>query len=166
MNTEQKQRIEQIQEKLRAGSHYRWDYTPDVSFLLSLVKSQEASKEDMNRLAFAIESAAVKAGIMQGDQPMTLTCTQLLFLCDDLANTPASMRSACVAKLRQIAADYDNVAQPNNGAAISKQALLYAARQLESVSIQEQKEFVTKCVCGVLSRTGQCEHLQEQEGKQ
>lgn len=46
-----------------------------------------------------------------------------------------AMRTACVATLRQIAADYDNVAQPNNGAAISKQAVLYAARQVESLTL-------------------------------
>lgn len=46
-----------------------------------------------------------------------------------------AMRDKCVATLRQIATDYDNVAQPNNGAAISRQAVLYAARQVESLTL-------------------------------
>lgn len=44
---------------------------------------------DANRLAFAIESAAVKAGIITGGQ--ALSGPQLLMLCDDLAN--AALRS-------------------------------------------------------------------------
>lgn len=135
MTPEQKQRIEQIERWSRIAhdmaetaiknrispgeSQNEKKLRDDIDFLLSLVKSQEAERDhEAERVAIA----GIQEGLRQRDELA--------------ANR---MRSACVAKLRQIAADYDNVAQPNTGAAISKQALLYGARQLESVSIQEQE---------------------------
>lgn len=60
--------------------------------------------------------------------------------CQSRPSTATAMRDACVATLRQIAADYDNVRQGNSGAVISKQAVLYAARQIESLTLDTVKQ--------------------------
>lgn len=58
-----------------------------------------------------------------------------------IANDAATaMRDRCVAKVREIAADYDNPRHPNTGAAISKQALMYAARQLQSLTLDQVEQ--------------------------
>lgn len=61
-------------------------------------------------------------------------------LSDKITAALATVRQAqlewCVEKLKQIAADYDNVQQPNTEAAISKQAIQYAVRHLESTGKQ------------------------------
>lgn len=72
-----------------------------------------------------------------------------------------SMRSRCVEAFKSYAAAtgvsrFGRLAVNADG----------AIKVLESVSIQPRDEFITRCVCGIPSRTGLCEHLQEQEAKQ
>lgn len=81
MTEAQEKRLQEIRENRRIWYGSQGQLTRDFDFLLSLVDSQVAGECDANRLAFAIESAAVKAGITNSNQ--SLTGPQLLLLCED-----------------------------------------------------------------------------------
>lgn len=135
MTPEQKQRIEQIEN--RRLRRYRStdalansDRTDreDIGFLLSLVKSQEATRDpDAERVAIA----GIQEGLRQRDELA--------------ANR---MRSACVEKVKLILQRYRDDAEKADMASdnINMLILLHKvsaateiAKELESVSIQEQK---------------------------
>lgn len=104
----------------------------DIDFLLSLIDSQVAELVEEKRLRAELKRIA-RIGIQEVSSVGTRL--QECAVRDTTERVSLAMRDKCVATLRQIAADYDNVAQPNNGAAISKQAVLYAARQIESLPL-------------------------------
>lgn len=137
MTPEQKQQLEQIREKLRGGTHYRWDYTPDVDFLLSLVKEQEAER-NQRRAPYSDECRTAIDALEErfADEEVELASIGYVHQREDYAAT--LMRSACVEKVRAILRDYEMEFRRQTNSQTN--IVDYVVMALESVSIQEQEK--------------------------
>lgn len=150
MTPEQKQKqLEQIQEHLAQRKAEARPlpsteiYVAHVDFLLSLVKSQEAtpSKSVVRRLAQ--QGAICRECLYSPTLDLVRLCQRHAAI-DDAAT---SMRSACVEKLRERANRYQVLANdslPNDQTAArtaaAAAALNSAANELETLSIEQPKE--------------------------
>lgn len=145
MTPEQKQRIGQIRQRHLRVDCYKSQMRADIAELLSLVKSQEAAA-----------GVSMRSALLGVQNKMGCWCvTPFVNISEDRDHEPrckavftalrepdaaTSMRSACVEKVKALGQQWYAEAK-KRGAAFSDKGRLaeLIAKELESVSIQEQK---------------------------